>query len=167
MTKKHFQASRDGSSPLARGLLLPSCIRLSRERIIPARAGFTSLTRLLRRLVRDHPRSRGVYPGRHMSSMVSAGSSPLARGLLAWVRRVGQVDGIIPARAGFTFQCSFWGLAGTDHPRSRGVYGQRWCRQGPDRGSSPLARGLLVIGRTVLARQRIIPARAGFTNVGR
>ena len=52
---------RDGSSPLARGLLSPSPRRGSRHRIIPARAGFT----------------RG---GRRAGSW-RPGSSPLARGL--------------------------------------------------------------------------------------
>ena len=54
-----------------------------------------------------------------------------------------------------------------DHPRSRGVYrhGHRpSLRRG---GSSPLARGLLQFGSRTSSSRRIIPARAGFTCVGR
>ena len=71
-----------GSSPLARGLRPTLPQRLPRRRIIPARAGFTTLNPSPARARRDHPRSRGVYS--------SAGSPP------TWSRW------IIPARAGFT-----------------------------------------------------------------
>ena len=72
----------------------------------------------------------------------SAGSSPLARGLLE--PRPVNLGGarIIPARAGFTAKKRAERLERTDHPRSRGVYagtllvGRGWL------GSSPLARGL-------------------------
>ena len=50
-----------GSSPLARGLLVPGMGVEWPRRIIPARAGFTALTRSPRGLSTDHPRSRGVY----------------------------------------------------------------------------------------------------------
>ena len=51
-------------------------------RIIPARAGFTTVSASLMRTRADHPRSRGVY---YMLANVLyslLGSSPLARGLL-------------------------------------------------------------------------------------
>ena len=73
--------------------------------------------------------------------------------------------GIIPARAGFTRPTRGQRPSRADHPRSRGVYGQRWCRQGPDRGSSPLARGLHRPAWGEGHPVRIIPARAGFTAV--
>ena len=50
-----------------------------------------------------------------------------------------------------------------DHPRSRGVYRRPSRRRQPSVGSSPLARGLLVVGRRESIDRRIIPARAGFT----
>ena len=53
--------------------------------IIPARAGFTPPTSSTGSPRRDHPRSRGVYAPRHTSRRHSLGSSPLARGLLAFV----------------------------------------------------------------------------------
>ena len=71
-----------GSSPLARGLLLDAFGIDAADRIIPARAGFTS---------------RAMPFG-----SVSVGSSPLARGLRGALGGVGAYLGIIPARAGFT-----------------------------------------------------------------
>ena len=49
---------------------------------IPARAGFTGADRLRRGRDPDHPRSRGVYVSRRRAAADTAGSSPLARGLL-------------------------------------------------------------------------------------
>ena len=50
--------------------------------IIPARAGFTTLTDGSEVITRDHPRSRGVYFCAASISARVLGSSPLARGLL-------------------------------------------------------------------------------------
>ena len=75
--------------------------------------------------------------------IIGGGSSPLARGLHPNEGAVRVIDGIIPARAGFTDVASFKTLSPTDHPRSRGVYAP-----------------------TVFVPVRvwgIIPARAGFT----
>ena len=95
------------------------------------------------------------------------GSSPLARGLpLAYMR--GKVSGgIIPARAGFTRGGPVRGGGRGDHPRSRGVYGDRLSHDEHDAGSSPLARGLPSLARSLGIVYRIIPARAGFTEPGR
>ena len=92
-----------------------------------------------------------------------AGSSPLARGLLAGDPAAEHGAGIIPARAGFTRFRSLLRLTWPDHPRSRGVYPQ--LRPSPRRlgGSSPLARGLLPESATIPRVGGIIPARAGFT----
>jgi len=50
-----------------------------------------------------------------------------------------------------------------DHPRSRGVYVRPHPGGGASRGSSPLARGLLINLTGHDVNIRIIPARAGFT----
>ena len=50
-----------------------------------------------------------------------------------------------------------------DHPRSRGVYKPLRLTNNRMIGSSPLARGLLVISVVLMVCLRIIPARAGFT----
>ena len=132
-----------GSSPLARGLPEADWPRRREDRIIPARAGFTTAFRLPAASARDHPRSRGVY------------HAPSQR--LALERR------IIPARAGFTRPASRSRRRRWDHPRSRGVYAHMTMVPIGTAGSSPLARGLPACGSDGGAQHRIIPARAGFT----
>ena len=73
---------RQGSSPLARGLLVGALGE-----------GEPGL---------DHPRSRGVYGARAHGGHALVGSSPLARGLRPQPGEEVAEDGIIPARAGFT-----------------------------------------------------------------
>ena len=92
-----------------------------------------------------------------------AGSSPLARGLLAGGGGLEGDGGIIPARAGFTFIIHIPGNTLGDHPRSRGVYCAANTSLKIADGSSPLARGLRRIRLTALMGLGIIPARAGFT----
>ena len=72
------------------------------------------------------------------------GSSPLARGLRLSEGDHEELQGIIPARAGFTCVARAHGCGGRDHPRSRGVY------------MMPTPLGM--------ASPWIIPARAGFTS---
>ena len=74
--------SPPGSSPLARGLLNERKFTTNKPGIIPARAGFTRPRPQQPRWCRDHPRSRGVYWKLLSRKKISAGSSPLARGLL-------------------------------------------------------------------------------------
>ena len=91
-----------GSSPLARGLLLTLPDGGTKVGIIPARAGFTQPITEPVRDGRDHPRSRGVYCVDCVDAIRSAGSSPLARGLLPPRGTKRGQPWIIPARAGFT-----------------------------------------------------------------
>ena len=96
-----------------------------------------------------------------------AGSSPLARGLLGRGRSgegAGR-PGIIPARAGFTRPLEALTRSSQDHPRSRRVYSRPLRALISIQGSSPLARGLLGATREGQKVVRIIPARAGFTDV--
>ena len=133
------------------------------ERIIPARAGFTRRPASRSPVSADHPRSRGVYSCRSRSRDRHVGSSPLARGLHYASEVPNVVAGIIPARAGFTGWCSFWGSFLRDHPRSRGVYPASRPLTRSEPGSSPLARGLREALAGLETGGRIIPARAGFT----
>ena len=132
-----------GSSPLARGLLGRVPPHRALLGIIPARAGFTLGAGDHPPGRADHPRSRGVYGPGGPSSRSRGGSSPLARGLLVAQQRHQLVDGIIPARAGFTRR--------------------NWYPVGIAPGSSPLARGLRSVVMVLMVCLRIIPARAGFT----
>ena len=131
-----------GSSPLARGLLLRSNLDGGDRRIIPARAGFTWRGRTSPAGAGDHPRSRGVYTTPMVSASLSMGSSPLARGLQRDGRPGAMSLRIIPARAGFTQPTSRSRPPGSDHPRSRGVYAESIHASATRGGSSPLARGL-------------------------
>ena len=152
-----------GSSPLARGLLASSSIPEAASGIIPARAGFTSGRCRSRTPATDHPRSRGVYHHGRDTLVAQGGSSPLARGLRP-EPRVGQLlQRIIPARAGFTATSAAIRSSRRDHPRSRGVYRGDVRPLSRLRGSSPLARGLLLHGVALGRGYGIIPARAGFT----
>ena len=74
-------ATQYGSSPLARGLRRHDTAVRPHRGIIPARAGFTRRWWSRRTLMRDHPRSRGVYAWGDYADSVGTGSSPLARGL--------------------------------------------------------------------------------------
>ena len=111
-----------GSSPLARGLLMPVVISIEQDRIIPARAGFTVDVLPPLRPHADHPRSRGVYALIPFQTVWIPGSSPLARGLHAHEPLPRWLGRIIPARAGFTVQEARDRHERSDHPRSRGVY---------------------------------------------
>ena len=153
-----------GSSPLARGLPAESPQNMRYLRIIPARAGFTGRRRQRRASATDHPRSRGVYPTPGRFECDRSGSSPLARGLPECRPRPAQTPRIIPARAGFTRLGRRSVPHGWDHPRSRGVYVWGEAEEVGEDGSSPLARGLPGTWSLASSRQRIIPARAGFTS---
>ena len=152
-----------GSSPLARGLPGGRPGGQPRRRIIPARAGFTSASIPLAVARADHPRSRGVYGSSLRRLRRRDGSSPLARGLHSHVIGGFVYGRIIPARAGFTRYLALGRGPHRDHPRSRGVYRRDAAREINRKGSSPLARGLLLCAHQLLAASRIIPARAGFT----
>ena len=131
-----------GSSPLARGLRRLRRPAADRGGIIPARAGFTLATHAIQAGTPDHPRSRGVYLPATASVWTGVGSSPLARGLRADFPRFDVHGGIIPARAGFTFNTGISPETLRDHPRSRGVYSGPRSTSRLSTGSSPLARGL-------------------------
>ena len=132
--------------------------------IIPARAGFTSPTEKSRGRPRDHPRSRGVYTDVKGQFILLQGSSPLARGLLPIIEHRKSRQRIIPARAGFTIGSRWPRVPPWDHPRSRGVYISQLFEGYTSSGSSPLARGLPADSSRGDYRDRIIPARAGFTS---
>ena len=152
-----------GSSPLARGLHAVGHDPRPCRRIIPARAGFTTLISRWLAISWDHPRSRGVYGDRPNHGGHPPGSSPLARGLPIPKPKIEYKRGIIPARAGFTRRHRGRPSRNPDHPRSRGVYTSRALAHTGYVGSSPLARGLPHRPAARANLPRIIPARAGFT----
>ena len=102
LTGRSTHRSPFGSSPLARGLQDIQGDQIVKDRIIPARAGFTPPRWTASSWPRDHPRSRGVYADWFTAYVVPVGSSPLARGLREEIRHHLHRGRIIPARAGFT-----------------------------------------------------------------
>ena len=133
------------SSPLARGLLYRGVVELRPRRIIPARAGFTPPVRVSSRPRTDHPRTRGVYRCFVPFRILSPGSSPHTRGLLAYAAERFAKKRIIPAHAGFTSPDTDQSQSSPDHPRTRGVYTISAQRRPGTVGSSPHTRGLPVV----------------------
>ena len=136
-------SGKSGSSPHTRGLREEESFSDCPGRIIPAHAGFTNEEMLKNAFLGDHPRTRGVYSGRHSIPMPAGGSSPHTRGLPHHY-----AEHHMPAG---------------DHPRTRGVYGRRDCSPALIVGSSPHTRGLRVGVVCPRLGVGIIPAHAGFT----
>ena len=154
----------EGSSPLARGALVPGAAGQDIRGIIPARAGSTSWRWCRRSRIRDHPRSRGEHTHPGSTPQRKPGSSPLARGAPVLVDERNVVVGIIPARAGSTPYRGRPPPIREDHPRSRGEHLAVADRLQGACGSSPLARGAPLHGLVEVERLGIIPARAGSTS---
>ena len=142
-------------------------IRMPRRWIIPAHAGFTVSHTRMKRLSKDHPRTRGVYacPPRMVFSV--PGSSPHTRGLRNGASLDYQRRRIIPAHAGFTYDAVCDPVLDQDHPRTRGVYSSPKRLPSKSPGSSPHTRGLQAASGEITGPIGIIPAHAGFTRQGR
>ena len=153
-----------GSSPLARGTHARKNPMLPCARFIPARAGNTASCSPAISASPVHPRSRGEHSSPIARMRQSAGSSPLARGtpIYPGISRI--PIRFIPARAGNTRRRTRPTPRRPVHPRSRGEHVLHAAVRFQPVGSSPLARGTLV----VLIREddggRFIPARAGNTS---
>ena len=92
------------------------------------------------------------------------GSSPLARGALLAGFNATWPSGIIPACAGSTRLHIFKIDSTGDHPRLRGEHRTNRRFAWSLLGSSPLARGALLLGGAVTDHPGIIPACAGSTS---
>ena len=91
-----------GSPPLARGVLCHCSSEFFIGRITPACAGSTSLLIFRHSAAKDHPRLRGEYTSDIVTDALTAGSPPLARGVLHMINRVMILHRITPACAGST-----------------------------------------------------------------
>ena len=98
-----------------------------------------------------------------VTSVMSCGSSPLARGTPVAADVVDQHRRFIPAGAGNTIPFSSSGVGQTVHPRWRGEHIGILCRGCCHDGSSPLARGTPIDAQKPDVLQRFIPAGAGNT----
>ncbi len=153
-----------GSSPLARGTLGGKPKIQVEEGLIPARAGNTRRRAHPPGLPRAHPRSRGEHSRKKYLAKLDKGSSPLARGTHIELDHLNVVDGLIPARAGNTWESDTQRTPHGAHPRSRGEHGENFGITTLRKGSSPLARGTRRCKRIKSVKHGLIPARAGNTN---
>ena len=132
---------QQGSSPLTRGKRLLPCVGSWARGLIPAHAGKTSASTLIRMIARAHPRSRGENNWALWATRTTTGSSPLTRGKQSKKGLSVMNQGLIPAHAGKT-RIHRPGSTGTGaHPRSRGENGTRSDLAYVMEGSSPLTRG--------------------------
>ena len=134
-----------GSSPLARGTLLPDNLSVGGYRFIPTRAGNTLRSARPEVSTAVHPHSRGEHVFICITVIVIRGSSPLARGTLR----------CIPGQRSWR----------SVHPHSRGEHAIRQYAGQDTTGSSPLARGTLCQGASKKLGCRFIPTRAGNTSM--
>ncbi len=152
-----------GSSPLTRGARFQPAHMPREVRLIPAHAGSTGVENGGFEIREAHPRSRGEHPDQQVSEAKHRGSSPLTRGALALVHRLGHHLGLIPAHAGSTPYSCAHAIACSAHPRSRGEHIHALFGESMMIGSSPLTRGARGLGVRFGGRRRLIPAHAGST----
>ena len=152
-----------GSSPLMRGTYQSDTAGPVVARLIPARAGNTCHVRAPRAHAWAHPRSRGEHSRSEISRSRVRGSSPLARGPRQHELTLWRIRGLIPARAGTTWDSPPAVCPCRAHPRSRGDHRRMRFGSGGTGGSSPLARGTLGVSSGARLVIGLIPARAGNT----
>ena len=154
-----------GSSPLARGTLSRGYGAQRGNRLIPARAGNTPSLLSPIPAIPAHPRSRGEHLMPVQTGRIILGSSPLARGTLGAVVMNASLMRLIPARAGNTTRPERSTKPRAAHPRSRGEHSLLIIPAVLLAGSSPLARGTPHALDAPAVTIRLIPARAGNTQV--
>ena len=136
-------SQKSGSSPQARGTLIPGSTSADWRRFIPAGAGNTRGSKSLTTRI--------------------AGSSPQARGTPPAYSCVGRFRRFIPAGAGNTYRLTGVHDFHTVHPRRRGEHHLSSPLPGSLIGSSPQARGTHRDSSRRPGQERFIPAGAGNT----
>ena len=154
-----------GSSPRVRGKPFELKRRGVFLRLIPAYAGKT-FPRARRLIVsRAHPRVCGENSSSARKASVIVGSSPRVRGKLGDTVAVFVDPGLIPARAGKTFQRPTRQKQCRAHPRVCGENRRVDERRVGGFGSSPRVRGKPGRCFASCSHERLIPACAGKTVV--
>ena len=154
---------RAGSSPRVRGKPRRRNPNHRHHRIIPARAGQTTLRFHSTFRSSDHPRACGANNAAMNIPVLLSGSSPRVRGKRPSPQGRARHGRIIPARAGQTSARSARTNESSDHPRACGANRRTVRLFGVSVGSSPRVRGKrhALVGQ--IEHLRIIPARAGQT----
>ena len=133
--------SRYGSSPLTRGTRTLHRQRLLPIRFIPAYAGNSVLSDILREPVTVHPRLRGELIIAHNTRTSAIGSSPLTRGTPRSRMTTIICLRFIPAYAGNSESHPAFVSSTAVHPRLRGELMNFDFVHHYFSGSSPLTRG--------------------------
>ena len=152
-----------GSSPHARGPLIDEEMLCDEIRFIPACAGSTIHPTRPAFHSWVHPRMRGVHLSPPKAIVISAGSSPHARGPHIITFHPMLQPRFIPACAGSTEQDMSDDVFCEVHPRMRGVHLVCSLRYRSARGSSPHARGPRAAVQAIGTVTGFIPACAGST----
>ena len=111
-----------GSSPRMRGAQVSYAKKVLDGRIIPAYAGSTTITTLMKIIKGDHPRVCGEHKNAYEKIEYNEGSSPRMRGAQERIRENRLQRGIIPAYAGSTAAPRCYSTASRDHPRVCGEH---------------------------------------------
>ena len=130
-----------GSSPRMRGTLDVRVCAVSLWGIIPAYAGNTTLARIFREALGDHPRVCGEHLWYCPHGQRYEGSSPRMRGTLSLRSARKMRQGIIPAYAGNTISAASCICSSRDHPRVCGEHMNVNVDIDNATGSSPRMRG--------------------------
>ena len=160
-THRIRSAAHGGSSPHARGTRSVFKTVLHRDRFIPACAGNANWRFRARCVGTVHPRMRGERGKCSRCPHVQRGSSPHARGTHLNGTHNPEKLRFIPACAGNAARADGRPGLVSVHPRMRG---ERWTPpllMPPSVGSSPHARGTLMVHAVHLGQIRFIPACAG------
>ena len=152
-----------GSSPRMRGAPVGELRVRAADGIIPAYAGSTRLSLVVRRPRGDHPRVCGEHCSLVSAVSIGRGSSPRMRGARGEGGKGARLLGIIPAYAGSTNLKHLVGLDFGDHPRVCGEHKYKGEFLYKVKGSSPRMRGAPTITEAGFYRAGIIPAYAGST----
>ena len=150
-----------GSSPRARGTLMPLLILFTMWRFIPACAGNAPTARPGSPISTVHPRVRGERPDRDCRRRHVVGSSPRARGTRLFELVHGHVSWFIPACAGNASDGRYKSGKRAVHPRVRGERSPLAIEADGTVGSSPRARGTQPNLPVPDRPRRFIPACAG------
>ena len=114
---------------------------LTKAGLIPARAGKTAIEAGKALATAAHPRACGENVGPGPFDEGFCGSSPRVRGKHPRHEGGRMGEGLIPARAGKTFEEALDAIVGTAHPRACGENILSECLPGAVEGSSPRVRG--------------------------
>ena len=138
-----WSTSPAGSSPRVRGKHIFHAGFKHLRRIIPARAGQTTVSRTSRHAATDHPRACGANLYGKPFCVTLYGSSPRVRGKHQARLHVQRDGRIIPARAGQTQMSPLSLSSSADHPRACGANMNGVVDMLSLSGSSPRVRGKL------------------------